>query len=286
MASTTDRGGLTTSLTQAYIGHKTEEIKQEVMGLVGMGDSFQDEDNQGSKSSSNRTLWTSAVLITAAAGFGMNIVTMIFYSAGVVYSMGIITIVLAAAVVFSELQLEDLPTLRQVQNNLREDVNHFARQNIQLKHSVDDLEGNVTRLKGVEQQLRDITHDQELNITKLKGLVAKHKTINDGMKQCIKRGIVSQLIATALQTEKDESGDYDDREIKRLITYMRNLPAVTINEEKLQAALDQTNRSLPALINIIYDIRRGGQQLGDDIFMIDETNKELQQTMIQQEDIV
>ena len=105
------------------------------------------------------------------------------------------------------------------------------------------------------------------------------------MKQCIKRGIVSQLIATALKTERDESGDYDDREIKRLMTYMRNLPAVTINEEKLQEALDKTNRSLPALINIIYDLRRGGQQIGGDIFIIDETNKELQDTIIKQETV-
>ena len=47
MSGITD--SVTTSLTQAYVGHKTDEIKQEVMNLVGMGDNgdnFQDEENQ------------------------------------------------------------------------------------------------------------------------------------------------------------------------------------------------------------------------------------------------
>ena len=114
MSGITD--SVTTSLTQAYVGHKTDEIKQEVMNLVGMGDNgdnFQDEENQASSSSSNnkrnRTLWTSAVFVTAATGFGINIFVMLIFSATVVYVMGILTMVLATAVVYSELQLEDLP---------------------------------------------------------------------------------------------------------------------------------------------------------------------------------
>ena len=112
MSGITD--SVTTSLTQAYVGHKTDEIKQEVMNLVGMGDNgdnFQDEENQASSSSKsrNRTLWTSAVFVTAATGFGINIFVMLLFSATVVYVMGILTMVLATAVVYSELQLEDLP---------------------------------------------------------------------------------------------------------------------------------------------------------------------------------
>ena len=117
-SSSTDRGiadSVTTSLTQAYIGHKTDEIKQEFMGLVGMGntnDSFNDEENQNGslKSNPNRTLWTSAVFITAAVGLGMNIFAMVVFQATIVYIMGIITALLAGAVVYSELQLEDLPS--------------------------------------------------------------------------------------------------------------------------------------------------------------------------------
>jgi hypothetical protein len=137
------------------------------------------------------------------------------------------------------------------------------------------LESNVTRLKGTEQQFQALTKAQSINMTSLMTLVKDAKEINAEMNQCIRRDLVSQLIATALDQEKNESGEFDEREIKRLLNFMEGLPAVTINQPFLLEAMKE-NPSLIALVNLIMDVYQSGQQRGDQIFIIDESSPELQ----------
>jgi hypothetical protein len=137
------------------------------------------------------------------------------------------------------------------------------------------LESNVTRLKGTEQQFQALTKAQSINMTSLMTLVKDAKEINADMNQCIRRDLVSQLISTALDQEKNESGEFDEKEIKRLLNFMEGLPAVTINQPLLLAAM-KDNPSLIALVNLIMDVYQTGEQRGDQIFIIDESSPELQ----------
>lgn len=75
--------------------------------------------------------------------------------------------------------------------------------------------------------------------------------------------------------EKDESGTFSDKEIRRLVVYMRGLPAVKVDEELLEKAI-RKDRSMVSLINMVLDIYREGDQEGDRIFMIDDEDVELQ----------
>jgi hypothetical protein len=165
--------------------------------------------------------------------------------------------------------------LNMVLNGLREDVNRFSLQNIRLSTSVDELKVQVFCLSETEQRLKDLTKQQDLNVKSLVGLVGESKQITEEMKKVIRLDIIAELIAVVLKGEKDESGDFSDKEIKRLVVYARRLPSVKVNEEKLENAI-RRDRSIFALINLVLDIYRGGSQEGDQIFVIDETDPELQ----------
>ena len=204
-----------------------------------------------------------------------------------------------------------LKALKKIQNNLREDVNHFANQNIKLNTSVNDLESNISTMKTQEQQLKDITQDQTLNLQNLMTIIKQHKLVNREMKSCIKRWITSSLISIALNCDLDENGHYNDREMKRLMSHLRNIPAVSVNESKLHDKLTKEGRTLTSLINMIYtetaaaaattttttsigtthiissgtsdNSHKSSNDDEDPIFSIDETDPDLQQAMIQKE---
>jgi hypothetical protein len=162
-----------------------------------------------------------------------------------------------------------------VQNGLREDVNRFSAQNIILSTSVDELKVQVFCLSETEQRLKDLTNQQDLNVKSLVGLVGESKQITEQMKKVVRLDIIAELIDVVLKGEKDESGDFSDKEIKRLIVYTRGLPAVKVNEEMLENAI-RRDRSIFSLMNLVLDIYRSGHQEGDQIFMIDEIDPELQ----------
>jgi hypothetical protein len=162
-----------------------------------------------------------------------------------------------------------------VQNGLREDVNRFSVQNVILSTSVDELKVQVFCLSETEQRLKDLTKQQDLNVKSLVGLVGESKQITEQMKKVIRLDVIAELIDVVLKGEKDESGDFSNKEIKRLVVYTRGLPAVKVNEEMLENAI-RRDRSIFALMNLVLDIYRRGNQEGDQIFMIDETDPELQ----------
>jgi hypothetical protein len=170
--------------------------------------------------------------------------------------------------------------LRKVQNGLRQHVNKFADENSRLGKNVDELKVNVFCFKETEQRLKDVTDDQNLNVNALVKLVHESQRIIDEKKELILRGIEMDLMSTLLKADRDDSGVYSQTEIKRLVIYMRGLPAVEINEELLAEALKNEN-GIVSMMKLVRDISKAGNQEGDHIFVIDTENEELQHRVLE-----
>lgn len=158
---------------------------------------------------------------------------------------------------------------------MRRDVNRFSVENVQLAASVDELSTKVVLLKHSEQRLEEIAAEHNSNTQALLQIVQTNKVTLEEMKQVLREDIVAALMNVVFKGERDESGDFSDVEIQRLLQYMRGLPAVKINEEMLTQAI-QRDRSILSLLNLVRDIGIAGVQEGDSIFIIDEESKELQ----------
>lgn len=158
---------------------------------------------------------------------------------------------------------------------MRKDINRFAVENTKLHASVEELKSELSGLKETEQQLEVIARAQDSNLKSLVKLVQENKITLQEMKQVVREDIIADIMGTGLKGERDGSGDFSDVEIKRLLLYMRGLPAVTVNEENLMLAV-QKDRSILALFALIHDISTPGIQEGDNIFIINDENRELQ----------
>jgi hypothetical protein len=157
---------------------------------------------------------------------------------------------------------------------LRKDVNWLAGENVRLSKVNDNLKLQVFYMKETEQRFQDLAFQQGANVENIVRLVKENQILIDEKKVLIREDIVEALIDAAFAAEGGEDGTFSDREIKKLITRIRGLPAVTIDEELLKSTVEG-NRSVLSLIELIRDLDVEGDQLGDHIFIIDEDNHKL-----------
>lgn len=137
-------------------------------------------------------------------------------------------------------------------------------------------------LRENEQRFQALAAEQNANVRDLVKLVDENQKVIDQKKKCIREDIVESLINAAFEGERSEDGEFSDREMKRLIQRMRNLPAVKVNEDLLTQALNR-NRSVLSLIALIRDLDAEGDQLGDKIFLVDEEDPALIEQLKEQE---
>lgn len=76
-----------------------------------------------------------------------------------------------------------------------------------------------------------------------------------------------------LLEDRDESWDFSDKEINRLIMRLKNLPAIKVNEEKLRAQVEK-ERSFYSVIGLLQDINDETIAEEDHIFVVNEEEYE------------
>ena len=154
-----------------------------------------------------------------------------------------------------------------VHNKLRQDVNVFSGENVRLTKSNEELNLQVFLLKESEQRFEALAKEQNSNVQDLVKLVKENGEIIKEKNRVIREDIVESLVNAAFSGEKSMDGEFSDREVNMVCNYMRGLKTVTVNEELLRKAI-QRNRSVLALIDLIRDLDKDGDQLGDRIFVV------------------
>lgn len=85
------------------------------------------------------------------------------------------------------------------------------------------------------------------------------------------------MMDVVLLTDRDESFEFSDKEINRLILRMKNLPAIKINEDKLRAQVEK-ERSFYSVIGLLQDINDETIAEEDHIFVVNEEEYEPQES--------
>jgi hypothetical protein len=296
---------MSTQLTQAYLQNKVNDL--EAAEQVPEDELEDDEDGTPK---GYRGLILHAVIIIVLVMIGMYSLAIVVFSGGVLMLAGSIALGTGVAVVHSEYRLSKLeskyasivflvelscvgfcnlnllhflPTaFRTVHNKLRKDVNIFAGQNVKLTKANDELNLQVFVLKENEQRFQELCEKQNSNVKYLVKMVDENQKVIDKKKKLIHEDIVESLINAAFEGERSEDGVFSDREINRLLQRMRGLPAVKVNEDMLKLSVSK-DRSVLSLIALIRDLDVEGDQLGDKMFIIDDMDPRLLESLRNQE---
>mmetsp|Transcript_23799 Transcript_23799/g.66479 ORF Transcript_23799/g.66479 Transcript_23799/m.66479 type:complete len:255 (-) Transcript_23799:391-1155(-) len=244
------------------VGNDVEAQNPEKMG----GDEEADE-----KKPEGMAFMTKAILLVGLVAAVVNAVAIVVEGSMIMIIAGGISIVVALAVMKFQLDLGDPDAMRQIQNQLRLAVNDFARTNVGLTNNIDKLEGEANRLKGVEEKLEDIAAQQGKTVSKLNSIVEENRIILEEKRELVKADVMQSMMSAVIECDRDQTGDFSNKEINRLVLRLNGLPAISFNEEKLREKI-LANRSLHSVIELLQDIEGGDDGVPEDqrIFTINE----------------
>ena len=197
---------------------------------------------------------TYVVLIICATMAALFVVDMGIWSGTVIFVAGVVAIAVGSLVAkFQYFDLESLDTLRTVHNRLRTDVNTFSEENTKLTANNDRLEAEIAPLKDCEAKLAEIAEKSGKDVNKLKSLVSENQETIDKMHAIQKDDVVQSMMQLLMEADRDEDGELSDRESKRLVNKIRNLPTVKVNEDEFTKHLDDVRR-VSYYIDIIHNM--------------------------------
>jgi len=161
------------------------------------------------------------VNVCLLGGAGGSVAAMVLAPAIMVFIAGGICIANVPYAIYKERELTKIPTLRSLNNKLREDANRLEENVDQLSLEIDILEPEADRAAKVEGQLRDIADKQQVNVNKLVELVKENENVLVEMRQNLRKRIVQDIIATVVRGDKNNDLVIDKNEAKELALQIR-----------------------------------------------------------------
>lgn len=197
----------------------------------------------------------------------------LFYSTVPVLAAGVVAILVGANVAKHQYyDLEEMDTLRTTHNKLRQDVNDFSEENKKLALSNDRLEEEIAPLKESEKKLAEIAEQQGADIEKLKNLVKDNQETLNQMHEAQKQDVVHSMMQILMEVDRDEDGELSDRETKRLLSKMKNLPTIEFHEENFGSKLEE-NRRVSYFLDLVHQITDDSIPEKERLFTISQTKK-------------
>mmetsp|Transcript_25585 Transcript_25585/g.54024 ORF Transcript_25585/g.54024 Transcript_25585/m.54024 type:complete len:349 (+) Transcript_25585:104-1150(+) len=160
---------------------------------------------------------TLVVYVGLSLGVGMSVAAMaIFHSSVSVIIMGLVLILNAPYAAFKEMSLGKLPTLRALNNKMREDVNNLTDQVDLLTQEVDALKPEADRLAQGEEELKAIAETQNAQVTTIVELVKENAEIQAQMRDNLRQVVVQDMISIIVNSDRDNDQTISESEGKRL----------------------------------------------------------------------
>ena len=106
---------------------------------------LEDDEDDNQRRCANRTLVTRIAQGTAGASIVVNIVAIAVEQSAVVIVAGLLALVIAPIVIVQQFHLQDVGSMRDVQNKLRRNVNDLQKENNKFAAENTLLEGQVVQ---------------------------------------------------------------------------------------------------------------------------------------------
>ena len=148
-------------------------------------------------------------------------------------------------------------------------VNELAIEHTRLSSIVEELSIRVFCLREAEQRLKDITEDQDLDVKSLSNLVQENEALQQEKRKLIRQDMVASVMRAVIRADADESGEFDDQEITRLVRCVKGLPNIIVNERRLARAV-RKERGFFSVLELVHDIGRFDIPAKKRIFLIDD----------------
>lgn len=164
-----------------------------------------------------------SLVVYAGLGGGavLSVGAMVLAPATVVFVAGGLCIANVPYSAYKERQMGKIPSLRSMNNKLREDANNLTEQVDILSEEIDLLEPEADKAAEVEKKLQSIAEQQNFNVNKLVELVKENGEILAHMRANLRQRIVQDIIAIVVKSDRDNDNSIDKSEAKTLALRIR-----------------------------------------------------------------
>lgn len=218
------------------------------------------------KQSPMQKLKSLVVYVGLGGGVAASAAAMVLAPMVMIFVMGGVCIANVPYAVFKERQMGKIPSLRSMNNKMREDANNLADAVDDLSGEIDLLEPEADRAAAVEEELRGIADKQQVNVDKLVELVKENEIILAKMRDNLRQRIVQDIITIVVKSDKDNDQTIDKQEAKTLALRIRlslQEYGVEFDSEKFLKAIG-SNATVQSVIGIVQKLLPAPKQEGDD----------------------
>ena len=140
-------------------------------------------------------------------------------------------------------------------NLLRRQFAKVQQENHRKTRMVEDLTTKAIGGEAVKNKLRKVSQDQDVDIHKLLSVISEYRRVFQAKRELLRRDVEAEVVRLVMKADSDHSGQFSESERRRLITSLKALPSVKVNEERLTQIIKDKN-SVWALLGVIRNLKR------------------------------
>jgi predicted amino acid-binding ACT domain protein len=187
---------------------------------------------------------------------------------GVVVVAGTLSIIMGPYAYYQQTKLTDIRTLKETTAAVEEEVNRLKDENINLTKTVEDLGETIDELQDVGKALEVIQNTQGQSVSAFEKQVEENLEILAKMKQSTHGRVIQNLISVIYRGDLNQDNTISEVEAKQVIMGLKDVPGVTVHEERLRAAI--VGKNIESIVDVVQNLLNKSVPAEDRIF---EVNK-------------
>ncbi|KAL7565531.1 hypothetical protein ACA910_003810 [Epithemia clementina (nom. ined.)] len=190
---------------------------------------------EGKAQSKSQRRWTYIVMVVAITAMVMGIISMAWEGSAVAIIAFLFPLVGGPYVIYQRKILNKLPTLTNVINQTREQVNRLTIQNNRFSQENDRLEVEVGELKELDHKFYTICKKSGTNVEEMKNLIKENGEIQKQMRKILDAQQLQDIFSAIVRSDTNQDFQLTDEELDRCMLRLKGYNVV--DKERLKDTL-------------------------------------------------
>lgn len=213
---------------------------------------------------------------TAVFAVATSLTAIFIESSMIVTIVGVLCSFLGGAAALQQAKISEIESLREIQNQLNEEVNFFRGEVKDLTAQNKRLEENTEKLKKTEYALSEITKQQGKSVDELVEQLEEMRQIQKDIKDNLNAQIIQNVISVVLDADKNSNETIDEQEMNSLVFRlkegMKQFEGVTLHEANFRKVMLKNGCNVTATIEIVSNLLDDDPTNDENIIVVEREN--------------
>lgn len=192
--------------------------------------------------------------VVACTSVGTSGLAMAMSPSAMVLGAGVLSCGIGPYAYYQQTKLTDIAALKETHEAIAREVNRLGAENERLGDTVEELGSTVDKLEDSENALDVITQTQGQSVDAFAEQVAENREILEIMQKNLKANVLQNLLSVIIRSDADGNMNIDDTEIDPLVSRIKSINGVNLNEQLFRNAIVKNGGSLQAVMDVVKNL--------------------------------